>query len=1332
MVEDSERDPVDVLADEFVSRYRNGERPSIDEYVRREPELAEQIRRTFGALVAMENLAPGETDSFGRKPDSADDVVPASHPERLGDYRIIREIGRGGMGVVYEAEQLSLGRHVALKVLPKQALFDSQQRKRFEREARAAARLHHTNIVPVFGVGQEDGVHYYVMQFIQGLGLDAVLVELRDIRDAGERPPGEALSAETHDSVSLARADTVPPTTQAPYAVRADISAVDVARSLVDGRFHDTRIRKAQSESGSSEGMQVPTAEARRFEKVGLLSREPVGQTTSGHLSDTLPLSSSVVLPGQDADSQNRRSAQSYWHSVARIGLQVAEALEHAHEQSILHRDIKPSNILLDTRGTAWITDFGLAKATDDENLTHTGDIIGTLRYMAPEMFLGKTDARSDVFSLGLTLYELLALRPAFEESDRNRLICLVMESAPPRLRRICPQVPLDLDTIVHKAVDRDPEHRYPSAGELAADLNRFLGDEPIAARRTSLIERARRWRKRNPLIAFLTAAVAGLLLLVGVGSTVAAAHFRNKEQTQRKLAHENGELAAGNEALAQEKEAERVRAIGARDKANQARTRAEILRVKADAMAEERRRQLYAAHMQLAQREWEAANVERVLELLDAHRPKPGAKDLRGFEWYYFWRLCHGERQTLRGHTQPIRSVAFSPDGRLLATAGGNKVTLWDVETGKTRAVLRVGISHVWSIAFSPDGTTLAVGGRIAGWKGKAVLVDVASEKVVVALPAFPNAVMAVALSPDGKTLATGTAPDRGAGGTPSTRLIYIYRGQRTGEVRLWDVESGKKKATLRGRTGGVLSLAFSPDARHLAAGTWGTNVLIWNVATAELKTTLRSHSGFVWSVAFAPDGKTLASGSGKWDGQPELKLWDVPGYRERMTLRGHTSGVTSVAFSPDGKTIASASWDRKVKLWDAKTGIERRTLNGHRSYLCTVAFSPDGKYLATGSWDKTAKVWYANQPLDQTVFKQPEIGGSYTLAFSPDSKRLATSSPNVHVHDLTMGRVALKLAGNGGDTVAAYSKDGKTIATAGMDLSVKIWNAGTGALRFRIRKHRRKIWCIAISPDGTLVATGSRDNTVRLWETATGKVRAVFAGLGSTIRSLAFSPDGKLLAGACHLPADGGGAVKIWSVKTGKVLAVLSKEIGGHTRMIECVAFSSNGRLLATCSHDRTVKLWETKTWTLERTLKGHQEVIYGLALSPDGRTLATASWDGTVKLWHIASGQIMATFRCPIGVVYSVAFSPDGKTLAAGSGYYGGAGGSTRQVTLWHAATDNEVASQDKLQLPTNAKPAMPRIPRPDPKPGLSKKPGVNAPWKRAMQFLDRLRQSIGTDR
>ncbi|MGH7227420.1 MAG: serine/threonine-protein kinase, partial [Gemmataceae bacterium] len=339
-------------------------RPSLKEYIDRHPELAAEIKEVFPAMALMENIALAD-ESLAGDPTGETAAISHAPPEQLGDFRILREVGRGGMGIVYEAEQISLGRHVALKVLPRTVLLDATQKRRFEREAKAAAKLHHTNIVPVFGVGEQDGLPYYVMQFIQGLGLDEVCDELKRMRSGAQ--------------ARSIRGEEI-------HVARKNVSAADVARSLMTGVFPttpDTAVRpRGKSEAEDGEGKRA----------------------------DVLALSSSsVTLPGSDP-SHGRVKKATFWQSIARVGVQVADALDYAHKQGIQHRDIKPSNLLLDTAGRVWVTDFGLARAENEDHLTHTGDIVGTLRYMPPEAFEGRADARSDLYSLGLTLYELLAL----------------------------------------------------------------------------------------------------------------------------------------------------------------------------------------------------------------------------------------------------------------------------------------------------------------------------------------------------------------------------------------------------------------------------------------------------------------------------------------------------------------------------------------------------------------------------------------------------------------------------------------------------------------------------------------------------------------------------------------------------------------------------------------------------------------------------------------------------------------------------------------------------------------------------------------------------------
>ncbi len=338
----NDRNPVEELADDFLRRQRGGERPTLEEYCRRFPELADHIRDVFPILIRMEDLRSDDLDDFTGNVA----VDTATRLERLGDYRILREVGRGGMGVVYEAEQESLGRRVALKILPDAALADTQQVLRFQREARAAARLHHTNIVPVFGVGRDDGHHYYVMQFIPGMGLDAVMDELRRLRrgtESASSPGGRGRSS-------------------------GAISAAEVAQAIVTGRFSLTEGVNGIPRPGTT-----------------LAASASVPLDEPGTFSHSAGDSAVLSLPGASIDSLARSDPdRTFFRSVARIGLQVAEALEYANRQGVLHRDVKPSNLLLDPKGNVWVADFGLAKAADAEDITHSGDIVGTVRVHGP------------------------------------------------------------------------------------------------------------------------------------------------------------------------------------------------------------------------------------------------------------------------------------------------------------------------------------------------------------------------------------------------------------------------------------------------------------------------------------------------------------------------------------------------------------------------------------------------------------------------------------------------------------------------------------------------------------------------------------------------------------------------------------------------------------------------------------------------------------------------------------------------------------------------------------------------------------------------------------
>jgi serine/threonine protein kinase len=495
---------------EYTRALEAGHAPDRQEFLARYPAIAGSLAECLEALEFVNAVGPRLEQPAAGLPGvsnrSRAEGIPESPPglpassslpvdlgTPLGDFRLLREIGHGGMGVVYEAEQLSLGRRIALKVLPFALTLDPRQLQRFKNEARAAAHLHHSHIVPIYSVGCERGVHFYAMQYIDGQPLSAVINELRQLARIGKSSGARSAEREAQN-----------PNQEAPCAPRSALCA-----SLAD----------------QPTGPYVPRSEA---------SREMAADapTTPRMAGTTLPSTSGPV----------------FFQTIARFGLQAAEALDHAHQLGVVHRDIKPANLLLDTSGHLWVTDFGLAQFQSDAALTVTGDLVGTLRYMSPEQALarrGLVDHRTDLYSLGATLYELLTLVPAFDGRDREELLRQITFDEPRPLRRLNRAIPVDLETIVLKAMAKRVEDRYATAQELAEDLRRFLDHKPIRARRPAPWERVVKWSRRHK--AFVTsAAVLLFILLLGFAvSTVLIAH----EQANTEAAYKRERAAYEAEA---------------------------------------------------------------------------------------------------------------------------------------------------------------------------------------------------------------------------------------------------------------------------------------------------------------------------------------------------------------------------------------------------------------------------------------------------------------------------------------------------------------------------------------------------------------------------------------------------------------------------------------------------------------------------------------------------------------------------------------------------------------------------------------------------------------
>lgn len=446
------------IVQEYLHELESGRRPDRQQWLQRYPELAEALELCLDGLELVYEGAPLASPLSGNLPRLTGNAGDLSTSDPLGDFQIQHEIGRGGMGIVYEAVQLSLGRRVALKVLPFAATFDARHLQRFRQEAQAAAQLHHTNIVPVYAVGCERGIHFYAMQLIDGQSLEMVIQQLRQQAGFG------GFDAGATDATSSSR-NTLGST----------------------GEWRPTHDEHSD--------IQPPAAGAN------------LSGTTQSRISTQF-----------SADAG--RELQVY-RTIARYMAQAAEALEYAHQQGVVHRDIKPANLLIDFRGNVWITDFGLAHFHDAPGLTQTGDILGTIRYMSPEQASGQRvvlDHRTDIYSLAATFYELLTLKPVFEGRTRHSLLADVLNRDPRSPRSIDRRIPVELDIVILKALSKNPADRYASAQELADDLHRYLRDEPIHAKRPSMVEQVRKWSRRHPSV---IAAGVLVMFLSLVGSLV-------------------------------------------------------------------------------------------------------------------------------------------------------------------------------------------------------------------------------------------------------------------------------------------------------------------------------------------------------------------------------------------------------------------------------------------------------------------------------------------------------------------------------------------------------------------------------------------------------------------------------------------------------------------------------------------------------------------------------------------------------------------------------------------------------------------------------------------
>jgi eukaryotic-like serine/threonine-protein kinase len=893
----------------------------------------------------------------------------------------------------------------------------------------------------------------------------------------------------------------------------------------------------------------------------------------------------------------------------------VCQTVQHAHQKGIIHRDLKPSNVLVtvhDTQPVVKVIDFGVAKAvgqelTDRSLFTGFAQMIGTPLYMSPEQ-AGQSgldiDTRSDIYSLGVLLYELLTGTTPFAKDrlgkagyDEIRRIIREEEPAKPSTRlstlaqaaadtvsfnrqsnpqRLKQLVRGELDWIVMKALEKDRSRRYETASALAADAQRYLRDEPVEACPPSAWYQFRKFARRHQRALVTVALVAVAVLLTAASSGVLIWRAFESE-----------------------------------------------------------RRGAYFQRIALTEREWAGNNLSRMEGQLNAC-----PADLRGWEWRYLKRLRYGALSPL-SHESGVYSVAFSPDNQYLATgAKDGFVRLWQVKTGQQRQKWRAHGDNVPVVAFSPDGRYLATGSfdqTVKVWDLEKVLQGEDQKPIRNLL--ITSRVWSVTFSPDGQRLAAGSGRE----------------ADKKGVLKVWDINIGQEALTFR-FTRPVTCVRFSPDGRRLAASS-GDMVKVWDAQTGREQLTCRDPHGDFRGVTFSPDGRRLAAVGG-WiavDADREVKVWDAQTGQEVLSLRGHVGGLKSVAFSPDGRRLASAGLDQTVKLWDAATGQEVLTLRGHIDIVFCVAFSPDGHQLASASLDKTVRIWDAT-PVEQEP--DPEYrtlrghtGAVTDVAFHPADGHSVVSAGTdgtVRLWDFWSGKPLGTLPGSPSAyrLRAAFSPDGQRLAvvSAVQDAPVRIWDTTSAKETCSFRGHASPNLCLAYSPDGRHVASAGFDYVVRVWEATTGKEVRALKGHEWPVHGVAFSSDGRHIA-SCSADS----TVRVWDWTTGQALPVLGP---GHAARVAHVAFSRDGKILASASWDRTVKVWDTETWKLLDTLHDSTGAAAQCVAFGQGRRLAWGSTDGTVKVWD-GPGTETHVLRGHTSWVQAVAFSPpDGKWIASAS--------------------------------------------------------------------------------